>query len=137
MSALSEAIYDLMTGDATLVGLLATYRDGAAFFTTDPPPGDATKPYGVSAGEVATSPWDTKTTEGREVYRDVRFYTDAGGSAVTVEALAERARALLHRQTLIVDGFSVIVAECSGPVQADEPDAYGRIVTIRFIMEEV
>jgi len=136
MSALSEAIYDVMTGDATLVGLLATYRDEPAFFTTDPAPGDATKPFGVSAGEVATSPWDTKTTRGREVWRDVRFYADADGSAVVVEALAERARALLHRQTLVVDGFSMIVAECSGPIVADEADAYGRILTIRLILEE-
>jgi len=85
---------------------------------------------------VATNSWDTKTTEGREIFRDVRFYTEANGSAVTVEALAERARELLHRQALSVDGFSVIVAECSGPVKADEPDAYGRIVTVRLLMEE-
>ena len=137
MSALSEAIYDLMTGDPTLEGLLATYRGEPACFTTEPAPGDATMPYGVSAGEVATSPWDTKTTLGREVWRDVRFYADADGSAVTVEALAERARALLHRQTLSVDGFSVMVAECTGPVTADEADAYGRILTIRLILEEV
>jgi len=66
MSALSEAIYDLMTGDATLTGLLGTYQGEPAFFTIDPAPGDATMPYGVSAGEVTTTPWDTKTTEGRE-----------------------------------------------------------------------
>jgi len=136
MSALSEAIYDLMTGDPTLEGLLATYRGAPAFFTTDPAPGDATMPYGVSAGEVAVAPWDTKTTLGREVWRDVRFYADADGSAVTVEALAERARALLHRQTLSVDGFRMVVAECSGPIAADEDDAYGRILTIRLILEE-
>jgi len=66
----------------------------------------------------------------------VRFYTEANGSAVTVEALAERARALLHRQSLSVDGFSVIVADCGGPIAADEEDAYGRVLTIRLILEE-
>ncbi len=137
MSALSEAIYDLITGDPTMIGLLATYEGGAAFFTTDPVPGDATMPYGVSSGQVTVNPFDTKTTLGREVWRDLRFYADLGGSAVTVEALAERARTLLHRQTLAVDGFDVFVAECSGPIIANDPDAYGRIVTVRLMMEEV
>jgi len=119
-----------------MVDLLATYRGGAAFFTTDPPPGDATMPFGISAGQVAVTPWDTKTTLGRETWRDLRFYTAADGSAVTVEALAQRARELLHRQILPVAGYSVIVAECTGPIVADEQDAYGRIVTIRLMMEE-
>jgi len=45
-------------------------------------------------------------------------------------------RALLHRQPLDVEGFGVFLAECTGPIVADEPDAYGRIVTVRFIMME-
>jgi len=136
MSALSQAIYDVITSDPTMTGLLSTYRGGPAFFTVDPAPGDATMPFGVSAGAVIATPWDTKTTRGWEVSRDLRFYTAADGSAVTVEALAERARTLLHRQVLAIDGYTVIVAECMGPMAADEQDAYGRILTIRLIMEE-
>jgi len=55
MSALSQAIYDVITSDATMEGLLSTYRGGPAFFTVDPAPGDATMPYGVSAGAVFDS----------------------------------------------------------------------------------
>ena len=69
--------------------------------------------------------------------RDVRCYADADGSAITVEAIAERVRALLHRQTISVTGFGMMVAECSGPIVADEPDAYGRVVTVRYILTEV
>jgi hypothetical protein len=133
---LTEALYDRLTGDATLAGLLATYRGDPAVFTTDPAPGDADLPYIVTAGHVSDEPFDTKTTRGREVYRDVRCYAAADGSAVTVEAMAERVRALLHRYELLVTDFVVWLAECSGPVVADEQDAYGRVLTIRLVMEE-
>ena len=134
---LTEAIYDVLSGDGTLVGLLTTYGGLPAVFTTDPAPGDAALPYIVSAGHVADAAFDTKTTLGREVWRDVRCYAEADGSAVTVEEIAERVRTLLHRQTITVTGFGMVVAECSGPVVADESDAYGRIVTIRYKLMEV
>jgi len=137
VSAITEAIYDVLAGDATLTALLTTYGGEPAIFTTDPAPGDAELPYIVSAGEVAQSPWDTKTTRGRVATRDVRCYTDATGSAVAVEAIAERVRALLHRQTLAITDFTCVIADCSGPVVADGPDAYGRIVTVRLTIEEV
>jgi hypothetical protein len=53
-----------------------------------------------------------------------------------VEAIAERVRALLHRQALTVDGFVVLVENCSGPTAADETDVYGRIVTLELLMME-
>ena len=137
MGAVTEAIYDVLAGDATLVALLSTYGGEPAIFTTDPAPGDAELPYIVSAGEVAQTPWDTKTTRGRVAVRDVRCYTEASGSAVVVEAIAERARVLLHRQTLAISDFVCVVADCSGPVAADGQDAYGRIVSVRLTIEEV
>lgn len=135
--SVTEAIYDALAGDATLTALLATYGGEPAIFTTDPAPGDAVLPYIVSAGEVAQSPWDTKTTRGRVAIRDVRCYTDATGSAVVVETIAERVRALLHRQSLAISDFEWVMASCSGPIAADGPDAYGRIVTITMTIEEV
>ena len=136
MSAISQAIYDLLVNDATLVGLLSTYGGNPAVFTSDPAPGDATLPYIVTAGEVSHAPFDTKTTLGRRFLRDVRCYADADGSAVDVEEIAERVRALLHRQELTVSGFDWVLSECSGPIAADERDAYGRIVTVAVTIEE-
>lgn len=127
----------MLAGDGTLTALLGTYRGEPAIFTTDPAPGDAVLPYIVTAGEVVANPEDTKTTRGRELWRDVRCYAPATGSAVTVEAMAERVRALLHRQALTIDGFVWIWASCSGPIVADEEDAYGRIVTVQMRVEEV
>jgi len=126
----------MLAADGTLTAMLATYGGEPTIFTTDPAPGDAVLPYIVSAGEVAQMAFDTKTTRGRVAVRDVRCYTDATGSAVVVEAIAERVRALLHRQTLAISDFECVIAECSGPMAADGQDAYGRIVTIRLSMEE-
>jgi hypothetical protein len=136
MSILTLAIYDVLAGDATLTGLLAQYNGLPAVFTADPAPGDAEPPYIVSAGDVAQTAWDTKTTRGREIVRDVRCYTDAEGGAVVIEAIAERVRFLLHRRALIIGGHTWILSECGGPVAADEPDYYGRILTIRAIAQE-
>jgi len=134
---LTTAIREVLTGDATLVGMVGTYEGEPAIFTVDPAPGDAVLPYIVTAGEVVDTPADTKTTLGRELWRDVRCYAPATGSAVTVEAMAERVRALLHRQTMEIDGFVWVWASCDGPIAADEEDAYGRIVTVRMRVEEI
>ena len=137
MSVLTQSIHDRLADDTTLTDLLATYRDGPAIFTTDPAPGDASKPYIVTAGEVTQAPFDTKNSLGRRAYRDVRCYANADGSSLTIETIAERVRTLLHRYRLDIEGFGVLVAECNGPVTADEEDAYGRILSVQYLFTEV
>lgn len=135
MSALTAAIYDRLAGDTELASMLAIYRGEPAVFTVDPAPGDAVLPFIVSAGHAVDTAWDTKTTQGREIWRDVRCYAPADGSATLIESIAERVRALLHRQALAVDGFGVWLTECSGPIASDDTEAYGRIVTVRLVMQ--
>lgn len=134
---ITSAIYDRLAGDLTLVGMLNTYQGRPAIFTTDPAPGDALLPYIVTAGDAVNAAFDTKTTRGNQIWRDVRCYANAGGSAAEIEAMAERVRELFHRQAFSIAGFVWIWAECSGPVAADELDAYGRIVTVKLTIEEV
>lgn len=134
---ITAAVHDRMANDAALVALLATYQGEPAVFTTDPAPGDATLPYIVSAGDSVNAAFDTKTSRGNQVWRNIRCYDHAGGSAVRVEAMAERVCELFHRQALAVPGFVWIWAECAGPMAADEQDAYGRIVTLKLTIEEV
>ncbi len=136
MSVLTAALYSRLAADSTLAALLATYGDAPAIFTTDPAPGDAVLPYIVTAGEVTQTAWDTKTTRGRMAVRDVRCYAADSGSAAAVEAIAERVRALLHRHELVISGYTTVIADCNGPVTADEADAYGRIVTVTLHIEE-
>jgi hypothetical protein len=137
MNEVTQALYDQLTTDPALAGLLATYGGAPAVFTTDPAPGNATLPYIITAGAVARLPFDTKTTRGLDIRRDVRCYAAADGSAFTVDAIAERVWELFHRQALPITGFGVWLTECAGPLAADERDAYGRIVTVRLVMELV
>lgn len=134
---LTDAFYEHLTGDAALTAMLATYDGAPAVFTTEPVPGAAQLPYIVTAGEVVGTPFDTKTTRGRTAWRDVRCYTHASGSAAEVELMAERVRVLFHRQAISITDFEWIWGECSGPIVADEQDAYGRIVTVKLTIEEV
>ncbi len=136
MSVQKQALYDVLAEDATLTGYLTTYRGDPAIFTTDPVPGDASMPYVVIGGPVSHSPFDTKTTLGREIRYDIRCYTDDTGSAMLVDSIAERARALLHREKPSVEGYNVLLAECAGPVEIDEDKSYGRVVTVRLVMQE-
>ncbi len=134
---LTAALYERLASDGTLAALLAEYQGEPAVFTVDPAPADASLPYIVTAGSVTDTPWDTKTTRGRQVWRDVRCYAPTTGSAATVEAMAERVRALLHRHYLEVDGHVTYLADVHGPIGADEAEAYGRILTVRLTLGEV
>jgi hypothetical protein len=136
VNALTQGIYDYLSSDVLLVGMLASYDGAPAIFTIDPVPGDAVLPYVVSAGDVADTSFDTKLDLGRRIWRDVRCYATADGDSIPVEQIAERVRTLLHRHILTVAGYGVLVAECSGPVTRNEQDVYGRIVTVKLIMME-
>lgn len=137
MSIATQAFYDALIADAQLVALANTYESLPAIFTTDTAPDSAVMPYVVTAGEVAQEPFDTKLTEGRTITRDVKCYAPNGGSAEVVEAMAERVRAIFHRQEISIDGYTWMKTEVTGPIAADERDAYGRILTVQFVVEKV
>jgi len=134
---IEKAVYDLLVADNTLTALLGTYEGDAAIFTIDPAPGDAVLPYIVAASVPVQNPFDTKQTRGRTAWIDVRCYSGATGSAQTVDAIAERVRTLLHREPLLIDDHIWLWSECTGPVSANEADAYGRIVTLKVTFEEL
>ena len=133
----SKALYERLAGDATLAALLATYEGKPAIFTPDLAPDDAELPYISAPGEGSQAPFDTKTTRGLRVMRDIRCYASPDGSAVIIEQIAERVRVLLHRAPLTIAGYRVEVADVSGPTMNSEDDAYGRQLTLRMIMQEI
>ena len=136
MAEITKALYDRLSGDATLQGLLSSYQGGAAIFSSHPIPDAAVLPYVTITG-LAESPFDTKNSRGRDVSYDIGCYDEDTGSTVLVEAIKERVRALLHRYELPITSFTTVIAEVSGTLQADEDGVFGRIVTIRLIVEEV
>lgn len=134
---IAKAVHLRLSEDATLAAMLGSYGEKPAIFTTDPAPGDAVLPYVVAATVPVQTPFDTKNSRGRTMWLDVRCYAAANGSAAAINAIAERTRALLHRQPLLIDDHIWLWSECSGPVSADESDAYGRILTLRVTAEEI
>jgi len=133
---ITAALYTLLADDAPLVAMLSPYKGNPGIFTIEPVPGDASAPYLVSAGAVMQVPWDTKTSRGRHLIRDVRAYAPADGSTLVVDAIIERVRALLHRRALVVDGFEWVISNVSGPIAVDEPDFYGRVVSLDLRIQE-
>ncbi len=142
MSAMTQGFYDRLSGDGTLVGLLGTYASAPSIFTKRPlPPGfdiEAHGPYLLTTGEAVQDPGpaDVKNSKGREIVRDILCFSKVKDSLTVVEAVAEQVRSLFQRQIFSITGFSIIVAEVSGPIEADEDDALGRILSVRLMMKE-
>lgn len=136
MSVFTEALYTAMAADGPLTALLAPYKGLPGVFTMDPVPGDADVPYVVTAGEVSALPWDTKQCRGREIIRDIRAYSEADGNPITVEAIAERVRALFHRRALVIQGYTWTISSVTGPIAADGDGFYGRVVSLTVKAQE-
>lgn len=143
MSAFTQAFYSRMVGDATLTAMLGTFGGAASVFTKTPLPAgmslEDNGPYILTTGQATDTPGDadTKNSRGRDIIRDIKCYTDLDRSPADVDAIAERVLFLFHKQSFTVTGFSIIVSAAEGPIEADEDDAFGRIVSVRLMMEEV
>lgn len=137
MAALTKAIYDALVNDATLIAMLSTYKGQPAVFTSDPRPSDSSLPCVVTSGFVINSPNDTKTDLGRVIWRDVRCYDNPRGSDAIVENIAERIRAIFHRQIITISGYNNIISEVEGPIVMNEDNAQGRILTIKLTIKEM
>lgn len=139
MKEVTKAIFDRLNGDATLTGGLAAYPAAAgtkAIFSRRPVPPDAVPPW-VVIQEVSGIPFDTKTSRGRDLLYDVSVFADATGSIVTVEDLVERCRTLLHRHLLSVAGWTTIIADVTGPVEAPTDETlYGRTISLRLVLTQ-
>jgi hypothetical protein len=131
-----STVYSTLASGSSLTAKLSTYSGSPAIFTTEPVPNDAVMPYIVITDSVAQTPQDTKLTRGREVWMDIRCYTKSNGSVANVDSIAELVRELLHRKTLSGIGFSSIVTTVDGYIVANEEYAYGRILTLKILLEE-
>jgi hypothetical protein len=135
---ITQAIYDRYAADALLVSMLSTYQGAPAIFNSDPIPGKATLPAICISGVEADEPNDTKDLRGREIRRRIRIYTDATGSELLVDEIAERARELLHRRPLdLPGGEQNYVAEVTTVFTAPTDETlYGRAIEVRLLTLE-
>lgn len=149
---ITQALYDKLTGDATLVALLSSYPASGspqkpAVFTGWPVPPDAERPYVFSRGHVSDIHFDelapnaayggTAKHLGRDITRDIAVICDNTGSETEVETIAERVRALLHRSSLSIPDGSCVMLQCAGPVMAETDDSLtGRMLSLRIVAME-
>ncbi len=133
---LEAAIYDYLAADFRLTDQLKTYRSAPAIFTESSIPEDADFPY-VVVNSVSDVPLDTLAEEGRQVVRDIGCYCEYTGSSQQVNQIAERVRALFHRQSIPVDGYSNYITTIVGMILAPtDRNVVGRIVSVRFSLEK-
>lgn len=135
MSAITQAVYSRMAGDATLTGMLATFAGLPCIFSTDPVPPQAPRPY-IDCSQILTDMWiANKTNDSRDHWRDVIMTADATGDATLIEAIAERVRTLFNRQLLTVGGYVNYIAMVTGPVnQPSDPTLYARRLTVKLAL---
>ena len=131
---ITQAFVDTLRGDPTLQGLLASYKGVAAVFTTGTIPEDAQLPFIVTDGEVSHEPFDTKTSQGHDFIRDISCHADDKGSPIQVETIANRVRALFHRQNIPVTGFGTMISVVTGPISNDGDRVYGRVLSVRMVL---
>jgi len=133
MQPLTQAIYNQMANDTGTGGLVPMLASGtSSIFMYAPVPSASTRPFVVCANSIKDKPVDTKNSSGREVTRLIGCYDSSTGTYDTVEAIAERVRILFHRVILTVTGYTMILAEASGPIIApadDQMTDYVRMVT--------
>ena len=141
---ITQGFYNKLVGDATLLGLIASYAAAGsptapAIFTAWPVPPDATRPYVFTRGQVSDVHFDEINTNlGRDVVRDVTVIADNTGSSSDVETIAERIRTLMHRQSMTIPDGSHIMTICiGGPTVAETDDSLtGRRLSFRIVAME-
>lgn len=142
-AALTSAMVSELTGDATIVAAVATYRSTPAVFATDPAPPDASYPLIIVSGPVAASIEDTFTDDLRSVVRDVRCYVDTsgeqgGGTLVALEDMAERVKVLFHRNRFAVTGFRTDDVSAGPAITAPStPPIAGQVVPVTISLEKI
>lgn len=137
MREVTQALYNVLANDLTLVTLIAKYQGDPAIFTFHPVPEDAVLPFIVTEGEISLEPDDTKTTTRLDVMRVIDCYVEGRGDSGEIEAISDRVRVLLHDTDMPVVGWSTSNQSVSGPeVAPTDPSIYGRRLTLFLTLEK-
>lgn len=96
---LQQAVYELLSGDSTLLTLVEAVYDR-------PPEGSA-YPY-VTLGESKIVDWSTKTTVGTEQHLKLHIWSRNGGRK-EIAIIMERIYVLLHQASMSVTGHTLVL----------------------------
>lgn len=110
--AVQTAVYDRLTGDATLMAVAAAVHDQV--------PENATFPY-LTIGEDTAVDFGTKSEPGQELTLTLHAWSRAHGRKQVKDILA-RVHALLHEQPLTVAGFTHVLTRFLSTETFRDPD---------------
>lgn len=135
--SITNSIYQVIKNNTEITSLLSTYKDLPSVFTVEPIPDDVKEPYIIISQNISAIPNDTKTTQGKEITRDIRMYSKSR-SLIEIENIAEKVRKTFHRKNVFIEGHKTIICNVTGPLQAPSGDEeiQGLILTINLILEE-
>jgi hypothetical protein len=134
MKVLQDAIHARLVASAIITAGVGTYAGVPAVFTRVPVPGKAPDRRITISSSISDGSWDTKTSTGRDVLTDVNIWTEESGDPSLVESLAEEVRDLFHRKPVDVVGYGNWLCECGGPIQNDDDQLYGRVISMRHVL---
>lgn len=143
MADLAGPIFTALSGDGTLTGLIGTYGGDPAIFTSNKVPFDAPLPRIWSPANVATSNFDTLSTDGQDIFRDIMCYVKGAGESgvdnddALLEQIADRIKTVMHHNLLTITGYNNVITIATPPIVAPTDDTIdGRVISCRFIIQE-
>lgn len=136
MNVVQNAYVVAIKADSYIASQISTYGGEPSVFARRPVPGDVTGMYITVGASKSDTPYETKTTLGREVISDIGVYVPWDGDPGPCDEVAEYIRDLFNRTPLAVSGYgNSLIAVATGPIDAPTDDRmYGRIVTVRQSM---
>lgn len=125
LGPIQEAVYEVLSGDATLDGLVTGVFD-------EVPEGTA-MPY-VTIGEALEQPAGAHDRYGRETVLTLHVWTDTRGFARATE-ITSRLVSLLDHQPLTISGHHHVVTRYEFSQTLRDPEPHVRHIPIRFRVE--
>jgi len=119
---LQKAVYQTLTGDTTLMALVAGVFDR-------PPQG--TDYPNITLGESAGSDWSSKTTTGMEHNFTLHIWSRNGGRTEAA-TIMERIHTLLHEASIAVDGQTLVLMRFTASNIGLESDGFTYQGVMRF-----
>lgn len=145
MSWTTKAFIDRMTGDPTLVSLVASYNNRPAIFGFEDVPATVT-PYIVTAGDVSNVAALYKGVTMRQIVRHIRCYDVTKNGVVKIEAIADRIADLFRSDLLgvneelfpTISTARIINCVSYGPLLAPtDATMNGRLVQVHILAQEI
>lgn len=128
-----QSVYDVLTGDATLLAALSAEWSFDAVFSDVPQQNaddDAFYPF-VSLGPDTTIRFDAKTFSGGRSTIQINVWTRAN-DYMQAKQIAERIYTLLHKQDLVISGQTHVATGMESVEFTLDPDGHTRRALMLF-----